>query len=41
VLLARSVPGYEGLDFRAVGAGGRVLSPTGERPGATTEEARA
>jgi NADH-quinone oxidoreductase subunit G len=41
VLLARSVPGYEGLDFRAVGAGGRALSPTGERPGATTEEARA
>jgi NADH-quinone oxidoreductase subunit G len=40
VLLARSVPDYEGLDFRGIGAQGRALSPT-EEPEATTEEARA
>jgi NADH-quinone oxidoreductase subunit G len=40
VQLARSVPDYEGLDFRGVGAQGRALSPT-EEPEATAEEARA
>jgi hypothetical protein len=40
VLLSRAVADYEGLDFRAVGAQGRALSPA-EEPEATAEEARA
>jgi NADH-quinone oxidoreductase subunit G len=39
VLLAKTVPGYEGLDFRGIGAQGRALSATGESE-ATAEEAR-
>jgi NADH-quinone oxidoreductase subunit G len=40
VLLSRVVPGYEGLDFRAIGAQGRAL-PLAAEPEATAEEARA
>ena len=38
--LAASVRDYEGLDYRAIGAGGRALAPPGETA-ATAQEARA
>jgi NADH-quinone oxidoreductase subunit G len=40
VQLARSVPGYGGLDYRAIGARGRALESAGEAP-STAQEARA
>jgi predicted molibdopterin-dependent oxidoreductase YjgC len=41
VLLAKETPGYEGLDFRGVGAQGRALETDAETPTAAQEEARA
>jgi predicted molibdopterin-dependent oxidoreductase YjgC len=41
VRLARATPGYEGLDFRGIGALGRALHTDGETPKAPQEEARA
>ena len=40
VRLAGAVRDYEGLDYRAVGAGGRALASPGETAG-TAQEARA
>ena len=40
VRLAEATPGYGGLDFREIGAGGRAL-PFGEEAVATAQEARA
>ncbi len=41
VRLAKATPGYEGLDFRRIGAAGRALQTEGDTPAAPQEEARA
>jgi hypothetical protein len=41
VALAEATSGYEGLDFRGVGAQGRALSLDGEAAASTPEEVRA
>jgi hypothetical protein len=40
-MLAQATPGYQGLDFRAIGGQGHALPLDAEAATATQEEARA